>query len=369
MEAEIKFNRKQAKLAKSNSIDDLEAYLQEAINELPHFVDKIVEDYDEIVAESMTNCAKSAATKMTKEIHKKYKSIAKSQDKYRQHAYDEVRRPWKSPLALMRVYLSFAYETWLNSLEAKDTEEPYDEPNKFEAITRIASRSIQISEEILLLLNHGYADGAQGRWRSLHELAVYSCFLSDNDDELSERYLNHEKIEYWKTVIKYNDHCEKFDGDPIPAADVDQAKEEAGTLLKLYGSSYKNERGWAAECLDEKNPTFKDIEEKSGLEHLRPDYTDSNNNIHAGALSIISRLGLYEDEHDFSLLSGPSYIGLSYPAQSMITSISQVVCSAITIIPSMDNIVAGNTLMALGDLAIDLFLSTELDITEDDGIA
>jgi hypothetical protein len=41
---------------------------------------------------------------------------------------------------------------------------------------------LQIFNEILVLLKSGYADGANSRWRSLHELAVISFFLLDNNN-------------------------------------------------------------------------------------------------------------------------------------------------------------------------------------------
>ena len=71
-------------------------------------------------------------------------------------------------------------------------------PYKLNAIVKIQARAIQIANEIFILLKAGYPDGANARWRSLHELAVISFFLKDSPDEVSQRYLEHELIKRFK---------------------------------------------------------------------------------------------------------------------------------------------------------------------------
>lgn len=45
---------------------------------------------------------------------------------------------------------------------------------KHDALIQMHARALQISNEILVLLKSGYADGAYSRWRTLHELTVLS---------------------------------------------------------------------------------------------------------------------------------------------------------------------------------------------------
>jgi hypothetical protein len=57
----------------------------------------------------------------------------------------------------------------------------------FEAVCGLHARAVLVAREILCLLEGGFADGALARWRSLHEIAVVSAFLSERDNELAER--------------------------------------------------------------------------------------------------------------------------------------------------------------------------------------
>ena len=44
-----------------------------------------------------------------------------------------------------------------------------------------------MSRAILALLRSGFADDAHARWRSLHELAVVSGFISEYGEDVAEK--------------------------------------------------------------------------------------------------------------------------------------------------------------------------------------
>jgi hypothetical protein len=56
------------------------------------------------------------------------------------------------------------------------------------ALTRLHARACQVAAEILALMQHGFADGAMARWRTLHEIAVIATFLRDRGEVMAERY-------------------------------------------------------------------------------------------------------------------------------------------------------------------------------------
>ena len=59
---------------------------------------------------------------------------------------------------------------------------------KYISIFHIHGRACQIALEILCLLRNGFADGAFARCRSLWELAIYSQFISENDEGIAQEY-------------------------------------------------------------------------------------------------------------------------------------------------------------------------------------
>lgn len=71
------------------------------------------------------------------------------------------------------------------------------------ALLKIHARSILIAKEILVLLKEGYVDGAHTRWRSLHEIAAISFFLKENEELVSERYLDNS---YIKRAVESKDY-------------------------------------------------------------------------------------------------------------------------------------------------------------------
>lgn len=63
---------------------------------------------------------------------------------------------------------------------------------KYYTIKKIHGRTIQIAEEIEVLLENGYPNGALSRWRSLYELQILlEYFALKQDDELYKMYHDH----------------------------------------------------------------------------------------------------------------------------------------------------------------------------------
>lgn len=46
-----------------------------------------------------------------------------------------------------------------------------------DVVTRLHARSCQVAEEVVVLLENGFANGAMARWRTMHEIAVTANFI------------------------------------------------------------------------------------------------------------------------------------------------------------------------------------------------
>lgn len=166
----------------------------------------------------------------------------------------------------------------------------------FEVLSHSHGRSCQIAQEIITLVSNGFADGAHGRWRSLHEITTVACFVSQNDELLAKKYLEHENITKYKRALQYQKHYKALNFAPISDEDIDILKNRNDKLVKEYGPEFKSIYGWASSHVGNKNPNFAQIEELTEYDHMRPFYQLANINIHAGSESLFYRLGANPNE-------------------------------------------------------------------------
>ncbi len=172
-----------------------------------------------------------------------------------------------------------------------------------------------------------------GRWRSLHENTTIAIFISENDEALARRYLDHQFIENFKAANQYNEHCEMLHFDKIDEGVINRLNIRKEELIMEYGEDFKGEYGWAASLLKNKKPNFRNIEQSINLHYLRPYYKFASHTVHANAKSIGYRLGLSLTKDDI-LLAGPSNEGFIDPIQCTSLSFIQSTIALINLSPS-----------------------------------
>ena len=180
-----------------------------------------------------------------------------------------LRATWGKPLDLLHllVYSCFEIGEVFNS-EVRG-EEDIAGDFLFEALSRLHGRGCQTAFEVLSLLEGGYANGANARWRTLHEVAVVSCFLTQVGQETAERYLLHNVIESRRVMRQYREFTERLGLEPAEEEEIEHLEESAEELISRFDKPFKEEWGWAAEALGSPRPTFREIEESTNLRHLR----------------------------------------------------------------------------------------------------
>lgn len=199
----------------------------------------------------------------------------------------------------------------------------------YDALFRLHGRACQISYEILALLRSGYADGAYARCRTLYETLLISYFLTDNGNEAARRYLDFNIINTKNEAVQFNEYAEVLGETPISNERLEQLKNKENELLKEYGEQFnKGDFGWAADFLNKKRPSFKDIEEATDFTHMRPHYKSASNNIHAGSSSLYSQLSL-PSEYSKQILMGPSNYGIGKPCYLAANFINMITANLI----------------------------------------
>ena len=230
---------------------------------------------------------------------------------------------WRKPINLLRALQVIALESEEEFYKKVNADVVNNEPDKIKALISIHARACRITDEILCLLRGGFPDAAFARWRTLHELSVLSFFISENDNELSRRYLNYSVIDSYKEMKQYTFYQNTLGLEPLDEKAIKSLKCEKNNLIKKYGENYYNSYGWAANVLSENKLTFKGIEKWVGLDYLRPYYRLACNNIHSGAKGNFYNLGLIENNESV-LLCGSSNYGLADAGQNTAISLQQI---------------------------------------------
>lgn len=258
-------------------------------------------------------------------------------------------RKWNEAFKLFKMFIVIAEEAGADhNHEIRSSAEEALSP-KFEVLSRLHARSCQVSKEILTLLKSGYADGAYARWRTLHELTVDANIISEHDDELSRRYIDHDVIQKYKSALLYQEHYTELGFEPISENEMNALRDSFEKLKSesVYGENFKNEYGWASQLAKGGSPTFKDLEIIANLQHIRPFYKLACLNVHSGPRGLFFRLGMNTEREDRVLLSGPSIFGLSDPIQNTTYSLTLITSLLLMFNPNLDTLVVLHVLQKL----------------------
>jgi hypothetical protein len=245
---------------------------------------------------------------------------------------------WGLPLDLLRMLLTISREFGDNVNQVLRETASHNSIHLIEVLTRLHARGCQVVDEILVLLSAGFADGAMARWRTLHEIAVIALFIGEHGDELAERYILHQHVESRRAMRDYVYCQERLGYEPLDSDEITAVERSYEGVIDRFGSSFSNQYGWAADQLNNNNPTFVNIERAVGSSHFRAHYRMASHNVHGNPKGVFFKLGLFE-EMDI-LLAGPSNFGLADPGHSAAISLVQTSAELALLSPTLDNIVA-----------------------------
>lgn len=193
------------------------------------------------------------------------------------------------------------------------------------SLIELHARCLRVAQEVLALLSGGFADGAQTRARTMHELAVVAMFLDQNPPSVARRYREHAVVKRYKRAVEYNatlpvTHAARG-YEPIDEETVKALSEEQDRLKKRYGDVFvRGDYGWAAGAVKDKRPTFRHLVRSLNMGHMRPFYDLGSQDVHAGShgneLSYAER-----GSGAHTLNAGPSNAGLADPAAGAMISL------------------------------------------------
>lgn len=151
--------------------------------------------------------------------------------------------------------------------------------------------------EVLVLLCHGYPDGALSIARTVYEINIltqfiYSKFIEGNSQELIERYFADHNVKAYRNLKRLHEDISQTPD--VPKLWKEKAKDFDGKLKELksqYGK-INEEYWWANICFNGKRTTFSMIDEEVNEDYLlRMIYKRACIGIHASAMGAFALLG------------------------------------------------------------------------------
>ena len=252
----------------------------------------------------------------------------------RQDVERKLWKHWKKPLLLLELMVELADEIGIGICDHAREEIPITNDYTFIALQAIYARACQMSRAILALLRAGFADDAHARWRSLHELAVVSAFISECGEDVAERYLLHEVVEQRKLAQCYIGSETWNQLGPEVQRKIEELETKYQSLLNRYGRAFKEDYGWAQSILGIERPNFAQIEQHVGMNHWRPDSRMASDNVHPNARGAFYKISQGVTDGTV-LLAGPSHFGLADPgdctARSLLLITSDFVATNLTV--------------------------------------
>jgi len=167
---------------------------------------------------------------------------------------------WGKPLGQLRMLLTMSRE-WCQWAHARYESQKSSKNKQLRKILiRLLVRGCQVTDEIVCLLENGFADGAMARWRTLHEIAVVAAVVSQHGDAIAGRYLDHQAVESKRALDKYLACYKDLGYRPLPAREQKKIVKAYDKAIAKYGASFRSDYGWAALHLKNQRPTFTDLE-------------------------------------------------------------------------------------------------------------
>lgn len=322
------------------------------------------DDLEAKVAIMIPDLADSVAESMLLAIKKDAPCGLVANWEQRRQFEERLRTHWQKPLELLDLFVWLALEAGDEFNRAFYEDAARSNDAMFKALTLLHARACQVASAILVLLRSGHADDAHARWRALHEISVVSLFISEEGQEVAERYLLHQGIQRYKLAVKLQEHAKAIGVEPLSQEEFGELKTERDILVERFGKPFGEVYGWAASALGKDRPNIGDIEKSVDLEQWRPYYSMASHNVHANAHGAYFRLGLATPQINEVLLAGPSNLGLADPGHSTAISLCQVTTVLLTIEPNFDSIVIPKILQRLEEEIGEAFIQTHRKMEE-----
>jgi hypothetical protein len=313
--------------------DDVE-YVAKATDEfrstrLPELLDKVSDDI---------------ADKLLKFLARRWAKEFEARQTEMEAFKERLEHRWGKALDKLRMLLAIVME-WAQELYERRQKETGGKLSHLDdVLRRLHVRACQVTNEIIILLENGYADGAMARWRTLHEIATVAAVIAKFGEDMAERYVHYQIVESFKALLAYEKNHRALGFRPMPRQQAQKIQRDYEKAIRRFGKEFSDEYGWARRHLKGRI-TFASLEAEAGDAMMRSPYKMASYNVHASPKGVCFRLGNLGQK--LPLLAGASNAGLMDPAQHAAVSLAEITRLTLGDSPILDDIVAAKIIVRL----------------------
>jgi hypothetical protein len=332
-----------------DDLKNMDVRLDRALEKLPAMVEEIVE---------------KTAAGLLENLKQRWRKESRRQRRYQAGFQKRLHERWGLGLDRLDMLITIARESGAELNTTLRAAGGGERPQTFDVLVKLHARACQVANEILSLLNNGFADGAMARWRTMQEIAAVGYVIGRHGEALAERYVSHEVIEARRAARQYRRYQERLGQEPISDAELTEIDAMYDAAVAKYGAAFATPYGWAAEHLGKPTPTMADIQEAAQIDHLTPYYRMASHNVHANPKGVFFKLGLLDESE--ILLAGPSNAGLADPGHACALSLNQITSVLLRLNETFDHVIVMKIMYALADEVGDALIAAHQKLVEDE---
>lgn len=276
--------------------------------ELEEAVQRILETAPEVVSEALEKASES----LFKSLWEQWPVQRAMQDYEIDGFRERMEERWGEGLDYLRMLLTCCREMGQETYKRHNKSRSRRHMFRRWVLVRLHTRACQISDEIICLMENGFADGAMARWRTLHELSVVALLIADGDEDLAERYILHDAVEVKRQADEYDQTQVPAGFAPLNIRDRKRIDASFDAVIGRFGPTFAHPYGWAAKHLNMKKPSFKELQVAADRMGFSSFYKLASFNVHASARSLFFNLASMGED---VLLAGRSNAGLTEPGE------------------------------------------------------
>lgn len=343
--------------------DSLQVILDDILSEYADSGLKIVDSAVNEESEEMREIASKSAVVLLERLKSRVTKELEASRGVEMEFEAAVFRTWRKPLDLLDLllYLSLEVVREFDSMhESGSSKSKYIQ----EALVGQQANACLVFNEIVHLLKSGFPSGAHSHWRTLHEIACVSYFISKHSEDIAKRFLDYEAVESYFQAQAIQEHQQKMECEMLSEGDFKAIKKEFNRMRKRYGSDFVKKTnypfGWVPRSVL-KTRSLKEIEKSVKLEVLRPFYDMAGYNVYGGPKGLMFKPGMMKKGKGVVVPVGPSNYGLADPGKSAAISLGQITACLLLADPSFKNTIIVEALRGLVDDICDAFCEIQTE--------
>jgi hypothetical protein len=278
-----------------------------------------------------------------------------------------VLRTWRKPFDLLDLLLYTSLEV-AGEFRLECGSEAASKPSFIRmALASQQANACLVFNEVIHLLKSGFPSGAHSHWRTLHEMACISYFISEHGEDVAKRFIDYEVVETYFQAQAIYEHQQKMECNLLSKREFKTVKRLYKEMRKTYGADFVKKAnypyGWVPRTVL-KTRSLREIEKSVKLDVLRPYYNLANYNAFGRSKGLMFKLATMKKERKSILSVGPTNYGLADPGMSAAISLGQITACLLLSESTIKRVIIVDALRNLVDEICDAFSEIQAEFSK-----